>query len=162
MSAAPTRLTAAGFTLIELMITVAIVGVLAAIAAPSMRELILTQYVRSGASDLQSTLYFARSEAIKRAANVSVVPISNKWENGWSVQLGTTVLRTQNALSDQLSTMAASTIIYSNDGRVTTGPSNIVFKTSNTKVTARCVVVDLSGRPSVIYDTNGDATDGCN
>jgi type IV fimbrial biogenesis protein FimT len=140
-----------GFTLIELLIVVTIVGVLASIAAPSMRELFLTQNVRSGAADLQSALYFARSEAIKRAANVSVVPVSAKWENGWTVQLAdATVLRSQNPLSDQLSSMAATTIQYRSDGRVTALPSMIHFKTSNAKVTARCVVLDLSGRPSVV------------
>src|SRR5205823_5036281 len=127
--------------LIELLITVTIVGVLASIALPSMRELILTQYVRSGASDLQTALFFARSEAIKRACNVDVAPLSSAWQNGWTVKLQNTggscdgsVLRNQNPLSDQLSSMSGSTITYQSNGRVVTAPTPIMFTTSDTKV----------------------------
>ena len=152
-----------GFTLIELITVVTIVGIVAALAVPSMRELILTQYVRSAAADLQSSLFFARSEAIKRAADVQVVPTSSAWTQGWTVQLaGGTVLRKQSALSDQLSATSGSTLTYRNDGHLTSAPGQIVFKTSNAKVAARCVSIDLSGRAAVLYDTDGDASNGCN
>lgn len=166
--------TCAGFTLVELMITVVIVGVLATIAAPAMQHLILTQYVRSGTTDLQTALYFARSEAIKRATNVDIVPCSSrypptcgtgspKWNNGWLVRIsGGATLRTQNALSDQLSDMTGATVTYRSDGRVTVTPSTMIFRTSNNKVVARCISIDLSGRPNVVLDGNGDPSDGCN
>ena len=155
----------AGFTLIELMITVTIVGILAAVATPSLRELILTQYVRSGAADLQSAFYVARSEAIKRACNVNVTPVGADWQQGWTVQVDTiagstscdgSVLRKQDTLSDQLSSISGSAVIYQSNGRLSAGtaPSPIKFTTSNTKVPARCVVLDLSGRPSVVYGSS--------
>ena len=70
------------------------------LAVPSLTTLIVTQQVRTGAADLQSSLYFARSEALKRAANVEVVPVGDDWKNGWKVQLADgTVLRNQPALN---------------------------------------------------------------
>ena len=152
-----------GFTLVELVVTVTIVGVIAALAVPSMRQLYLTQQVRGAAADLQSALYYARSEAIKRAVDVRVVPTSNDWRQGWIVQLasGGAALRTQAALSDQLSAMSGSTTLtYRNDGRLTAVPGAIAFRTSTTSIEARCVIVDLSGRPSVVYASDS-ATDGC-
>ena len=60
-----------GFTAIELMITVAIVAILSALAAPSFRQLIATQRIKSVASALRETLWVARSEALKRNDNVA-------------------------------------------------------------------------------------------
>jgi type IV fimbrial biogenesis protein FimT len=151
-----------GFTLIELVITVTIVGILASLAIPSMHRLILTQYVRSGADELQTSFFFARSEAIKRAVNVSIVPTGGAWTGGWKVQLAdNTVLRQQNALSPNLTSISGSTIIYQLNGRLTALPGQIVFQTSDTTIPARCVRVDLSGRPSVTYDTDGVNSNGC-
>ena len=151
-----------GFTLVELVVTVTIVGVVAALAVPSMRQLYLTQQVRGAAADLQSTLYYARSEAIKRAVDVRVIPTSNDWRQGWIIQLasGGAALRSQSALSDQLSAVAGGTVTYRSDGRLTAVPGAIAFRTSDTSIEARCVIVDLSGRPSVVYASDS-ASDGC-
>jgi type IV fimbrial biogenesis protein FimT len=153
---------AKGFTLVELVVTVTIVGILAALAVPSMRQLYLAQQVRGAAADLQSALYYARSEAIKRAVDVRIIPTGNDWRQGWIVQLasGGASLRTQSALSDQLSAVSGSTMTYRNDGRLTATPGAIAFRTSNTSIEARCVIVDLSGRPSVVYASDS-AGDGC-
>jgi len=152
-----------GFTLIELMITVAIVGVLAKLAAPAMQQMILAENVRSATSDLQTALYYTRSEAIKRASNVDIVPNSGDWKNGWVVQLsgGGAVLRQHDAVNTQLSSMAGGTITYRSDGRVTSTPGTIAVTTSNTSVQARCIKIDLSGRPNVNNYAFGGGTNTC-
>lgn len=73
-----------GFTAIELMVVVAIVAVLAALAAPSFRPLIERWRVRSAAEELTSTLYFARSEAIKRGGGITINAGAG-WNQGWKV-----------------------------------------------------------------------------
>jgi type IV fimbrial biogenesis protein FimT len=55
-----------GFTLIETMIVVALVAVLLAVAAPSMKEMIETRRLRAINAQLVTDLQFARSEAIAR------------------------------------------------------------------------------------------------
>ena len=88
---------AGGFTTIELMVSLAIMGVLAAVAVPSFTPLIEKWRVRQATEYLQSSLYYARSEAIKRGGRVVIQKIPNNtngcttastnkdWDCGWIV-----------------------------------------------------------------------------
>ncbi|MEZ5629792.1 MAG: GspH/FimT family pseudopilin [Burkholderiaceae bacterium] len=78
---------ASGFTAIELLVVISILGILAALAAPSFKSLIEQWRVRQVAESLQSTLYFARSEAIRRSGGVVVQKLANN-TNGCSTASG--------------------------------------------------------------------------
>ncbi|GAA4648822.1 hypothetical protein GCM10023116_10950 [Kistimonas scapharcae] len=82
-----------GFTLIELMITLAIASILLGIGIPSFQGFMAENRVRTHSSALQHSLLYARSEAIKRNALISVAQINNDWSNGWAVQAGGQVLK---------------------------------------------------------------------
>ncbi len=70
--------------MIELMIVVAIMAILIALAAPSFTGLIERWRVRDSAETLTSTLYYARSEAIKRGGGVTI-DATGGWNTGWKV-----------------------------------------------------------------------------
>jgi type IV fimbrial biogenesis protein FimT len=83
-----------GFTLVELLITISIAAILAALAAPSFSTFVAKQRVSSSASEVFSALNLARMEAIKRNRHVLVCPINiagtdcltgNNWTQGWLV-----------------------------------------------------------------------------
>ena len=81
---------AKGFTAIELMVVVAIIATLAALAGPSFRDWIDAWQVRNATEEITSTIYFARSEAIKRGGRVSVrkncgTGTAQEWQCGWIV-----------------------------------------------------------------------------
>lgn len=154
-----------GFTIIELMATVAVLAILLTLAAPSLSDLVRDQRVKTATFDVYASLTFARSEAIKRNGDIDVIPTGADWAGGWrvEVQADNTVLKRQDALNGMSVTGPAATLTYRRDGRLDgiAGPTFVVKSSENAAITARCVRVDLSGRPNIKVDTNKDSTDGC-
>lgn len=63
-----------GFTLIELMLTIAIAAILMSLAAPSIRDLLVSNRLTSDVNTYVSLINYARSEAITRNQSVVVCP----------------------------------------------------------------------------------------
>lgn len=81
---------ARGFTLVELLVAVTIVAILAATAMPSFQSAMVRSTIRSLSSSLGTDLAFARSEAVRLGAAVTLCPRSGTvcgtdWSNGWLV-----------------------------------------------------------------------------
>jgi len=67
----------AGFSLLELMITIAVAGVLLGLAIPSFTSFVSDSKITSATNDLVYALQTARSESIKRSASVVLCPSTN-------------------------------------------------------------------------------------
>ena len=86
-----------GFTAIELLTVVAIIAVLSAIAAPSFRPMIQRWSVKTATEAMVSSLYLARTEAVKRGGGVVIKKNPNNtdgctlattnedWSCGWGI-----------------------------------------------------------------------------
>jgi type IV fimbrial biogenesis protein FimT len=138
-----------GFTLLELMVTVAVLAVIAALAAPSLRQLLAAQRVRVTAYNIVADLVLARSEAVKRGENVTVTPASSQWSNGWSVNVASTA----EAISGQGSvgsgvqfTASPASVTFDRNGR-TSVVTVVRFALTDGGTHSRCISLDPSGRP---------------
>lgn len=85
-----------GFTLTELLIVIAIMGIVAAFAGPNLRPLLVRNAVAGHANTLTSAIWYARSEAVARGSAVSICRAASAdlnscgaagsdWSTGWIV-----------------------------------------------------------------------------
>jgi type IV fimbrial biogenesis protein FimT len=89
----------AGFTLIELMVTVSILAIVSMIAVPSFRDMLRNGQLTTVTNEFVGALTYARSEAVKRGRRVTICksdapeaanPVcatSNDptWQKGWLI-----------------------------------------------------------------------------
>lgn len=85
-----------GFTLVELMVALAVALALLGIAVPAYRQLVESNARAAAISDLTSGLALARSEAVNRSATISLCPSADgascaavPWTSGWLMFLNT-------------------------------------------------------------------------
>lgn len=74
-----------GFSLIELMVTLAIASILMMVAIPSFNESVKSSRLSTSINGLAASLNLARSESIKRNLPVTVRKSGAEWESGWNI-----------------------------------------------------------------------------
>jgi len=145
-----------GFTLVELMTVLVIVAILAAIALPSLANVIAAQRLRAAGTDMVTSLLVARSEAIKRKSRVVVAPRApGDWTSGWRVASVPTdeQVDRREPLGLRVSVpVAPESVVYERTGRLAAaGQAQFEFRDAERApgVEARCVRIDPSGLPKL-------------
>lgn len=157
-----------GFTLIELMVTLSVAAILLAVAVPNFVTFVQNNRLATQANDLVTMLNYARSEAIKRGARVTVCSStagnacagSTTWDTGLLVFAdadgdgvvdgGETVLQVRQGLegSNSLRSSTLTRVTYQASGFLFGFGANGTFKLCDARGTAsaRAIVVSNQGR----------------
>jgi type IV fimbrial biogenesis protein FimT len=143
-----------GFTLLEMMVVVALAAIMLSLAVPSLRDLIVGQRVKTAAFAFASAAVEARSEAIKRNQQVALVPlVAGNWGGGWRVQIaaGAVPLSQQDAFSGVVIAsvapkVTANQLLYEANGRLGAAVDELRVS-DEAGGHARCLSFDLSGLP---------------
>ena len=182
-STASASLRARGFTILELMIVIAIVGVLASLAFPAFGELIKNSRRTTVVNELSASLMLARAEAAKRGQPVSVCGMTDgggtsctggtNWDYGWMVFLDPNgdgaIAAVGDVLRKYVVEYADLKVRTSDNGTghftlrsfnqsSTTGKITVCDKRGATR--SRQIEVAGSGRASVYLNNSEDTTNG--
>ncbi|MCO6440674.1 MAG: GspH/FimT family pseudopilin [Nitrococcus mobilis] len=141
-----------GFTLIELMLTLAVAAVLLAVAVPSYRGFVQGNRAAAQANTLLRALAYTRSEAVKRAAVITICRSSNQngcgsaWADGWIVFTDV----------DQDGVLDAGTDILLQAGDGLSGGSTLTAGTGFVRYTAAGAALDTTQFTLTPADCQGD------
>lgn len=174
-----------GFTLLELLVTIAIAAIVMAIGIPNYKSVISRNRLTSYNNEVITSLNFARSEAVKRGESVSMRKLDTdsatgttdtvEWEDGWDVftdadsdgkfETGDTLLRTFDPLPQGYTLRGNNNftnfIRFTSRGQSNQNGSFFLCDSTDGNTTpeantSRLIIVNPVGRVRIGEDTNGD------
>ncbi len=173
-----------GFTLNELIVTMAIAAILLTVGVPSFRDMILNNRIVTQTNELIAALNLTRSEAIKRGVRVVVCRAAGSgcatdstsvWEAGWIIfadpnsngvlDADEPIIRVREAVGGAITIRTGGNytqwVAYQPDGvsRGNTSLANDTFRICDSRGVdhARFIAVNMVGRPTVRPKRTTDA-----
>lgn len=173
------RRRADGFTLLEVLVVMAIMGILMAVGVPGIKTLLNNQKMKSATFDLVTTAMLARSEAIKwsgaNTASIRIAAPANDFNKGWCILFSgdpaitcpdMTAVPTP-AVPDGVMQIikptsgvvyaygtATAPVVFTRTGRLA-APVKLLVSDDDDSADPRCVTFDTNGNASVRIMSSG-------
>lgn len=163
----------AGFSLLELLVTLFLVSIIAAIAVPAFSNIVANGRIRTEVNALFHAIHIARKESLMRRTVVSICPSSNgkdcsanlDWSSGWimfnnrdhdeppQLDPGEALLQVHRAAADvRIQANRRGLTLRALDKRATNG--TIRFCDHHARGTSRALVISYTGRPRVARENS--------
>lgn len=154
-----------GFTLMELLVTISIIGVVTSMAYPTFQETMRKSRIESATTNLLNAMAIARSEAVKTnmpvtfCQSVSATACSHypDWNKGWVVLRGGTVVAASAEASEKvvikskIGSVYKNDFVYNPDGRSSSTTPQVfsIYSQGLPEEGAKEIIIDPTGRPRV-------------
>lgn len=168
-----------GFTLVEVMVAIAVVAILSSVALPSLNNFMVKMRVDNEITEIQRLLLTARNMAINTGKNTTVCPLSDgdctaNWQNEISVFTNSSnVIATNNtfAAPDELIKVKSAikandrlqfanvSVIYAPSGLLLTAQGSFSYCPQGEDDESRGIDLSISGRSYLSSDTDNDGKD---
>ncbi|MEE9354028.1 MAG: GspH/FimT family pseudopilin [Methylococcaceae bacterium] len=164
-----------GFSLIELLVTVSMLGIILGMAIPSFRSMISDNQMSTQSNDFLSDINFARSEAVKRGESVSLCKSSDSttcstsasigWEAGWVIKNSSgNILKIHPALKGDAVTLKGETAVknkidISPRGFMAASSGKVILcDSTHQNAQSKAIVLSTTGRVKVMSGADASIT----
>lgn len=134
-----------GFTLVELMVTIAVMAIIAMMAAPSMSNLLESKRLDGNQRDLINTLSEAKSQAILGRQDVSInlnsTALNTPTSLNWKADSNNSLELKNIAADGAQSSLTATTLTFNTNGVITNITQDTLLSICNSKINKKKILI---------------------